>query len=305
MFRKIDKFSEQWFLKEAIKNVKQLKKDVWDFSSSAMIYNPGGAEIYAELGRTAYSKTIHDEEFLLIKSIASQIIKGLPDSFSYIDLGPGSGEKSVLLLEACKYECKRIDYIPVDVSKFLPDKAVKTVRKAGFISKPKLATFEELPNDKEFLNSLRPERFVSFGLTYINYEPSEIHKLLKKLMGPRGQSFITVQLGDRIDLEKTKKLYRIPANEKIFLAKLKLLDINKTDIKNFEITNEIKVFVILKKVPNILGIKGIKKGDKILVWKTFRPTLENFVSIISRDFRYVLYDKGLEFVTAVLKQKNT
>ena len=301
MLRKINKFSKQWFKKEAIKSIKQLKKGVWDFSSSVMTYSPESAKIYAELGRTAYGETVHSEESLLIKSVTSQIIKSLPDSFSYIDLGPGSGEKSVLLLETCKSEGKQIDYIPVDVSKFLLDKAVETVRKMGFISRPKLATFEELPNDKEFLNSLRPERFVSLGLTYINYEPSEIHKLLKKLIGPRGQSFITVQLGDRIDLEKTKKLYRISANEKIFLAKLKLLDIDKADIKNFEITNEIKVFVILKKAPNILEIKGIKKGDKILVWKTFRPTLKNFVSNISQDFRYILYDKGLEFVAAVLK----
>ena len=301
-----NKFSEQWFKEGAIKNIEQLQKNVWDFSSSVMSYNPEGVKACAKLGKTAYGGTVHDEESLFIKSIASQIIKDLPHSFSYVDLGPGSGEKSILLLEACKNEGKQINYIPVDVSKFLLDKAVEATRKTGFISKPKLATFEELLNDKKFLNSLGPEKFISLGLTYINYEPTEIHQLLKKLMGSRGQSFITVQLRDRINLKEVKKLYfpSTAARRKIILSKLKLLDINKADIKNFEVTDDIKIFAILKRVPNILKSKGIKGGDKILVWKTFRPTLKNFISNISQDFQYTLYDKRFEFVAAVLKQKD-
>jgi uncharacterized SAM-dependent methyltransferase len=102
------------------------------------------------------------------------------DHFEYIDLGPGTEHKEQFLFDELKKQGKTFAYIPVDISDHFLDVAEAHATGQSIQVRRMKASFEELP---ELLGAPTVPRFVSIGLTFSNYAPQDILKLLQDIAG--------------------------------------------------------------------------------------------------------------------------
>jgi len=165
--------------------------------------------------------------------------------------------------------------------------------------RPIKAAFEEL---SEILDAEEDPRFVSIGLTYSNYEPSEVLSLLKTIMGESGAAFINAQIRNRVDIEAIRDIYAHVAYS-MGDAKLRLLGLEpERDIASTMVTDEVKVWHTLKNSNLELIAKGVIAGDSLLVFQSLRPSLETLTEDVSKIFpNHQLLDTGETFVGVLLK----
>jgi hypothetical protein len=292
-------YNHKWFEERAFNSLKQLDDDTWDYSDSLLLYVEGAENEYKSIQQTNnpyYSKVTAPEKSYL-KKIASSIALELPDGFDYIDLGPGSEYKEQFIFDELKKQHKTFTYRPVDIcSKFLDD-AAQHAGKQGIKIAPILSSFEELP---ERLFAERRPRFVSLGLTYSNYPPDTILKMLKSIVGNNGVIFICSQLRERIDIDKLIAIY---SKEVYSLcgAKLKLIGLDSEQDATQSCDDGLRIWsTLIKSTPRLEQI-GIRPGARLLVVQSLRPTLTKFKSDIASVYsEYKTLDTDDSFVGVLL-----
>jgi hypothetical protein len=294
-------YTKEWLEKRAFASLEKIGEGAWGFSDSLLLYDPKGAEEYVSLQEndTPYSRMVTKPEKEYLKEIAASIVDELPEQFQYIDLGPGSEHKEQFFFDAAKNKEKKFLYTPVDINDDFLELSDKYASRQRIRTSPLRASFEELP---ERLSEAGMPRFVSLGLTFSNYTPEKILRLLKSIAGEKGRAFVNAQIRDRIDMEELQKAYS-GDTYKIFEPKIELLGLHpQEDISLRETDDGIRVWYTLKNSNDKLEEKGVVSGDKLLVFQSLRYDKESLEKEIAAVFpEYALYDTGKSFIGALLK----
>lgn len=145
------------------------------------------------MGNAAYSAVFHNPTRDLIAKNVSRIVKGLRTPIHIIDLGPGYPDKTFPLLE--KLDTRNCVYIPVDIGKRFLKVAVDAIKKYHIKSLPQHVLFEDMPKflTAKYFKNASVRRLVVLGLTFMNYRPTVIVGLLRKMMRP-GDVLVVVEL---------------------------------------------------------------------------------------------------------------
>lgn len=288
-----------WFEQRAIGGLKKVSDGVWDYSDSLLLYLPGSDEIYEDVQNkeNPYYEFVTAPERKYLQEIAQDVVKELPEGFDFIDLGPGTEHKEQFIFDAAKAINKTFIYHPVDISRRYLQLVEDHASQQRVPTESLRVSFEEVP---KFIISESSKRFVSLGLTYGNYAPDEALKLLKQIAGD-GKIFINTQIRDRIDTNVLKTIYEQVVRE-MSKSKLKLLGLDiDSDVSDIETTDEVKVWLTIKNVPPALETKGVRVGDKMLIFQSLRPTLASLEEDVSKHFsNYKLLDTGGSFVGVLI-----
>lgn len=298
-----EKYSLDWFEKRAFSSLRKISDGVFDYSDSLLLYIPGSDEEYEKVQHEGnpYHEMVTAPERKYLQQIAKEVVARLPENFEYIDLGPGSEHKEQYVFDQLSEQGKRCVYRPVDISEKFLDMSAKHAEEQGIVAEPVRAAFEELP---DILQKSNTPRFVSLGLTYSNYKPQEILKLLVDMAGSDGYVFIISQIRERVDI---KRLVEIYGKDVLFIAtaKLKLLGLDaKVDVENLHANEDIQVWCTLKKVTPRLAEMGLRIGDNILLFQSLRPSMEKFEhDLEGAGFsNYTMFDVGESFVGVLLEK---
>lgn len=289
-------YSPEWFKNRALSGLRHLQDGSWNYSDSLLLYVPGSDDEYEAVQETdtSYNKLVTVPERKYLENIASDVVTELPEKFEYIDLGPGTEHKEQFIFDAAKDEGKNLVYRPIDISDKYLSLSTDYALAQGLSAKPLKSSFEELP---EKLGLETDPRFVSIGLTYGNYSPAEILDLLKRVAGEQGTAFINAQIRERTEMEAVRSIYADVAPAMV-AAKIRLLGLDpEKDISDIEVTDEVKVWYTLKNPSAVLESKGIRAGDRLLVFQSLRPTIEKLEEDVSATFAdYKVLDTGDAFV---------
>ena len=297
-----ESYDLEWFEKRAHESLKQIESGVWDFSDSALLYTPEAVEGYEEIQQVDnnYHSTVTAPETKLLKGIADDVVKELPDNFYYVDLGPGTEHKEKVFFDAAKEQGKEFIYYPIDVSKHILDSASTFAYGLDIEPRPIQASFEEcakyLPKDKT-------HRFVSLGLTFVNYHVKDVLELLGNIIGSNGSAFITIHARDRVDMKLVREIY-LEQFEPILFKKISLLGLDpEKDVENVDLTDGVQMWCDVINPSEPMQQKGIKKGDRLLVFQSLRRTLDEWLDDIKNVFPNIsVFDNGLPFVGLLLKK---
>lgn len=264
------------------------------------MYLPGFDDAYEKVqdDETPYNELVTTPEKLYLQQISSNIVMELPENFNYIDLGPGTEHKERFIFEAASNAGKNFTYRPVDISDRYLELARIYAEEQGLASKGIRLPFEDVSSN---LSAEISNRFVSLGLTYSNYDPVQILSMLK-VMANGGQVFINAQIRDRVDLDRLRQIYADVAVP-MLAPKLELLGLNiNQDMGDVEVTDGIRVWGTVRNINEILEEKGVKSGDKMLLFQSLRPSLEDLEDDVSNQFgEYKMFDTGESFVGVLAK----
>ncbi len=295
-------YSQEWFCARAFSSLKKIDTDAWDYSDSLLLYIPGAEEEYETIQQTdtPYYQLVTKPEREYLQSIADDLVRELPNQFSYIDLGPGTQHKEQFIFDAARRQNKRFTYVPVDISLHFLQLAQRYAEHQVVPTMPFLCAFEELPGK---LPSTVSSRFVSLGLTFGNYDPQIILSLLHAIAGEDGLSFVDVQVRDRTDMQAVCAMYKLDASRRTFDPKIALLGINvDRDVADRTSDDGINFWYILKNVTPKLSALGMKPGDKLLVLRSTRYTKKLLEIELRRVFASAtFFDTNRSFLGALLK----
>lgn len=296
--------SEKWFEQEARTSLHQIGDGLWDLSDSALLYTDKGMAGYKAIQKeeTQYSQQVTKVEHRLIRDIAPGIASRLPDAFSYVDIGPGTEHKEKYFFDAFNQQGKNFDYLPIDVNSAVLNESSQFARANGIASRSIHMRFEDSANILPYLKD--KTNFISLGATYANFESAEIITKLLKLAGEKGSVFITAQLRDRINLTETVQSYQTLELQEMCRVKLELLGLKDQHIENLEVNDGIEIVATIKDPTPELKAKGMKAGDRILVLKSHRYTLDQLTKDLSALTDFQLYDTGQSFVGILFWQKS-
>ena len=298
MENNISKYNTEWFKDRAFKSLKKISDGVWDYSDSLLIYISSGVEIYEALQEvnTPYFNLVTKPEHEYLKTIAKEVADSLPNSFEYIDLGPGTEHKEQFLFDELKKQGKTFTYVPVDIADHFLDLAENHAGSQGITVRKTKASFEELP---ELLGEPKVPRFVSLGLTFSNYDPREIINLLARIAGKNGYVFINAQMRDRVDMNELLKVYQ---DDAVHLAdeKLALLGLDpENDVSPRMADDGFHVWCTILKPSSALLDLGITEGDKLMVFESLRYTKDSLEEIL-KDFNHQTFDTGSSFIATLI-----
>lgn len=294
-------YDYEWFRKRAFANIFKIGEGAWDYSDSLLLYIPGSDEEYESIqkGDSLYNKLVTAPEREYIVNAAPEIVSQLPDSFEYIDLGPGTEHKEQIIFDEAQRQGKTFIYTPVDVSERYLNLSTEHARSQGLTVRPLSSSFEEL---KDKLWKAKLPRFISLGMTYGNARPPIVLSLLVQLLEKNDTAFIDAQIRNRVDIEAIKDMYLIAGKEMV-ADKLRLIGLDpEQDVDQVEITDEVELWHRLSHVPPGLTKIGIHPGDRLLVFRSLRPTLAELEASISSKFsRCKIIDTSDQFVGALLQ----
>lgn len=295
----MEKYNHEWFKNRAFKSLYKISDGVWDYSDSLLLYISSGAEVYEQLQETdtPYFKLVTKPEHEYLRLIAKNVADLLPDNFEYIDLGPGTEHKEQFLFDELKKQGKSFVYVPVDISDHFLDSAESHASTQGISVRRMKASFEEL---RIQLGEPTTPRFVSIGLTFSNYAPQEILKLLKDIAGKNGYAFINAQMRDRVDMVELQKVYQDDAVNLVD-DKVRLIGLDPVQDITPRIADEgFRVSCFILRTNKVLEEIGIREGDKLIVFQSLRYTKDSLENELS-DFNHESFDTGSSFIGTIIK----
>ncbi|MDQ5962621.1 MAG: hypothetical protein QG653_428 [Patescibacteria group bacterium] len=295
----MEKYNEEWFKNRAFKSIHKVANGIWDYSDSLLLYTKSGSEVYEKLQEinTPYFNLVTRPEHEYLQKISKDIADILPNNFEYIDLGPGTEHKEQFLFDELAKQGKTFTYIPVDINDYFLDLAESHATTQGISVKRIKASFEELP---QLLGTSIKPRFVSLGLTFSNYAPQEILKLLKSVAGENGFIFINTQIRDRVDMIALQKVYQ---DDAVHLVddKVRLIGLDPIgDITPRLADDGFRVSCFILQNNKSLEEIGIQNGDKLVVFQSLRYTKDSLTNEL-QNFNHELFDTGSSFIGTIIK----
>lgn len=293
-------YSPDWFKHRAFSSLKQIGQGTWDYSDSLLLYVPGSEDSYEKIQKeeNSYHALVTQPEREYLAAIASPVVSELPSKFRYVDLGPGTEHKEQFIFDAARAQGKEFTYIPVDISDKFLNLSATYASAQGIPIEPLQVPFEELPSVLKFGDV---PHFVSLGLTYSNFDPESILRLLQSIAGKDGFAFINAQLRERVDMNALAKTYREDAIA-LAMAKMKLLGLGKENVETIETDDGIRSWCVLASSTPELEAIGMHAGDRLLVFESLRPERQQLEEGVKKVFaEYTVLDTGASFVGVLLK----
>jgi hypothetical protein len=285
------------------------KNRIWDMTEPRFHYlSIAQAQEYLSLGQnTVYASGMHKQEISLLGQNASSIIGSLPDTFEYVDFGPGSGDKSQVLLEEALKQNKAVRYHGIDINETMLDCALGNISKLGIPVKGYVGDFI-----KDF-NCIRQMirgdgLFAYFGATFGNFHADDILYHLCQTTNPGDNIYVSAQLCLE-DMTSILDQYKLSPDSHLYLQSLKQLSFSTSDLelrsRYNASTQYVEVCAHVRTVPYDLDrmIPGkIKTGDIIIHSMTLKPTRDYFENMIKRTFPKTDIYSSDTFIGAVMKK---
>lgn len=286
---------------EANIKLEKIDEGVWS-SSSTLMWSREGINAYNNLQSNAeYKKNITEKEIQFLEARAKDIRYFLPNNFTVIDLGPGDGRKSIVLMSAISKN-RNVRYIGIDMSPKMIELAQER-----FASNQLQGEFQ----NADFVDKLSPIRdtineiclVTALGLTPFS-DPDKNLLLLSKIKKD-DRAFLTFEPKERASLEQEKQSYGSEKAMEFHRATLKQLGLEYgVHVDNLEISDEIGVYVIVKKLTPALVREGVEVGDKIRIGLSARLSISELAVLFeSRGMMANFLDDGGKFVGLLLVPK--
>lgn len=241
------------------------------------------------MGNAAYSAAFHNPTRDLITKNVSRIVKGLQTPVHIIDLGPGYPDKTFPLLE--NLDTAHCIYIPVDIGKRFLKVAVNAVKKFHIKSLPQHSLFEDMPKllaTKSF-NDDSVRRLVVLGLTFMNYRPTVIVGLLRKMMRPGDVLVVAAEIRKQSNAALLIKPYQTKEAELLNWLSLKMVGAPVKNLKYFARFRYGRVEMAFKVVApfSLRGCGHLRTGDVLVTAISYRLKLADFKKALRKQFKSV------------------
>ena len=297
--------TQEWFLNRAKESLIKIKEGEWDFSDSALFWTDEVVKKYEDaqtVEQDNYKKHVTDKETIYLKRITPTLISRLSQKINYIDLGPGTENKQDYFIDEIKSQNKELVYTPVDINARIVDAVSLHISKKGINVFPVHSSFEDM---EQFIKDKTTPRFISLGLTFLNFKIDDILGIFKASLNTNGVAFINTQPREKVkDLEELKKAYSGAHVIEMYNQKLKLigLEINE-NIGDIEVTDEVKIYFNVKNPTEKAVELGIKSGDRIFVFQSMRYPIEILKSKLEGQFDCEYFDTEEEYLAVLLTNK--
>jgi len=241
-----------------------------------------------------YSKGMLEGEKRLIEDNIDDIVKQLPEKYSFIDLGPGTADKSGKIIRESILKEKEVNYHAIDINEFMLETALKNIEEIRKKSKDKSLTVQGYLGDfTEHFSIISKQimgpKFIYLGSTFVNYDPKTILKLYSQNMDEKDQIYISAQ--KPYNIKEIIKQYSVGGYNlmmKPMLAALGFTDVNKESSVRFE-NGAIEHFIKIDELtPTLKDCANI--GDEIVTFTSRKPTKEQFENSISKRFKGEYYE---------------
>jgi uncharacterized SAM-dependent methyltransferase len=236
-----------------------------------------------------YRTPFHDPIKNLFGKYAGDLLEFLDGPLALIDLGPGFPDKTLPLFAYLKRSPIACTYVPVDISQHFLGLAASTAQSHGFVSLPLNCLFEEIARNLPSVLSQLGARsvLVIFGLTFMNYSPERVGRLLADLKPMVNRVVVAAELHTQPSPEQILLPYRTTAAEDFNFQVLKLLHLNRSDF-NYEVRfveNHIEMG-FSSKLPVALGSGGyvLRPSTYILTAVSYRYTSRQFRTFLAPLF---------------------
>ncbi len=232
-----------------------------------------------------YASGMFDSEYCLLQKHSSKLMGLMPDNFTYLDLGPGAGKKSKLILnEAIALE-KTPFYGYVDVSSFILGAAAETLQDLNLEQKPFLGNFVDEDNLSLMKQQLPNQpKFVYLGSTFANYEPNCLLYTFRHFLNSNDVLYVSMQEKPE-NIDSLLEQYSVEAYPSGFLEGLSQLGLHpkQLEVRYSEKNQRVENYVVIEKVPSLLE-NYVKEGDKIVFFTSRKTTRDNFEKDITLNF---------------------
>lgn len=177
---------------------------------------------------TVYQDELDEPILNLLSSNVAEIFSSIESHINFIDLGPGHPSKSLGLLDYMSENGTNPTYYAVDISEFFLDHAVNATRERNIASYRIHRRFEDLEATLDADIVVPSQRIIFMGLTFNNFDLSEIIKILKGIMKKGDLCLICTQ--NKL-LEQELVAPYLGENVKVFtFATLELLGFSALDV---------------------------------------------------------------------------
>lgn len=147
------------------------------------------ARAYLDLVNSGYGGGMAGAEEELLAKNKEIICTACADRISYIDLGPGNGNKTILLCDALHDVKKLKSYAAVDIQSEFLTIADKTQERYGVPSLKLNSSFEEfLSKEQPFKET---PKFIYLGATFGNFNKDSIEPRLIEFMKPQDVVYLS------------------------------------------------------------------------------------------------------------------
>jgi hypothetical protein len=227
-----------------------------------------------------------------IKNISKghEAINDLIQSYiTYIDCGPGTADKTQIILDEMQRQKLNVNYAAIDVNEDFLENALKIVspkvqKAAGY-----LGNFMNRYDFKKIISdatNTENSRFIYLGATFSNYKISEISK---RFEDNKNMIYLSAQIVEtEDDIKKTIEAY---SNEKLYGEiggnTLQNLHINKNEFKiKTEFNRETRCIEHIFEIKDKVSDERAKEltGKKIKVFESYKPTIKQFEEIMSDHY---------------------
>ncbi len=259
---------------------------VWRLDDSKLWYlNSEQIQAYLGLGED-YKKGMHYPEINLIERNIVEFVDRLPDCSSFVDLGCGEALKTVEIVAHAQEQGRRISFYPVDISQQMLEIATKNAAKVGVAAHPLNYDFEQLNELVSLLPKDRPI-FFNLGANFANFDRKKILDSVAGVMKEGDSVYFSAQLSDT-DIAFIVKGYCDIGAKKMVLGVVNSIGFKEQDVdygaRFNTVTREIELYIVIKCVPEGLETLGMKPGDEILVIKSYKPGLSEFMKDATQNF---------------------
>lgn len=254
------------------------------------------------MAKPDYSSGFHSETISLINSHVTSLARAESAELVLIDLGPGFPDKALPIAKHCVLLGKKLEYWPVDVSSLFLEVAAKEVSPYAKGVTPINARFEDLPTVLQRY-SMGSSRLAMLGLTFMNFKPHYILRILKSIAGPTGRALVATELIDsEASIAQVLERYCLNEARAVAFGPLKQLGISEDDC-SYQVTfqnGRVEMsFAVNGLIPHGLESQGFCRGDRVLTAISYRYRSEQFADLMAAHFSSVEIFKSETGKTAI------
>ncbi len=294
----------EWFAERAKNKLVKTGAGQWDFSDSALFWTDEVVKQYEDaqtVDGDDYKSQVTDAETVYLKKIMPDLVSHFPSKINYIDMGPGTENKQDYIIDEIKKQGKSLVYTPVDINSSMVESVSTHVSKEGIATFPIQSSFEDM---EQFIEDKVTPRFLSLGLTFLNFNIDDILSILKKSLNAEGLAFINTQPREKVkDLKELVKAYSSKNLLKIYNSKLKLIGLEiDEDMGTIEVTDEVKVYYHVKKPSEQAKLLGICEGDTLFIFQSIRYPMDALKSRLESEFHCTYLYSEDDYLAILLKK---
>lgn len=263
------------------------------------------AELYLEtIATTPFERQLYRPLVALLQEYAGDLID-LPagTQVDFIDLGPGLPDKSLPLIDYVDAHYPGFRYVPVDISSHFLEITTGFFRYRQFPVLPQRVLFEELSSYlRDHPNFAEPRcRIVNIGLTFNNFEPAKIARILSDVSHPNGIAIIATESIDRVSEQAVVNPYCSKDADTFNFRILELLGFERQDFQYYAEFKNARVemgFIALR----TLAFNGrqLPAGSNIRTSISYRYHISDLRDHLLKFFRDIrIFERNISSVCAI------